>query len=380
MATKTQLKILLNRLIRVMPFGRPLFGRYENSLLDSVFLKEDDNLLDLSKKIYFGDIGVYIYSQSDGKLYISADGTDTDDITFDGTTSFLDWLKMQYGIKGNLGTLEIRGREVSPGVGKVVITGGNAYENTQTGGDAEIHGGNGRTTGDGGKIYLYGGDGGNNGNGGDIQILSGGATGVKYSGNCIIGTGSSPAGTAGEFYIKIGGNEVWMINTSKTLLPLADNTNDIGNLAVNPRDIHVSRSLVKKGIANSANGYGQLAVKSISASVTCSGGATENIAVQVPSGAKIIGCQLRNNTAITFGGGGATYSAAYNTGATQSIGSGIAETLNTKTNKFFDSNAATDITSAATDITLTPNAGTLATGTVEAVVYYYELTSMINFV
>ena len=73
---------------------------------------------------------------------------------------------------------------------------------------------------------------------------------------------------------------------------------------------------------------------------------------------------------------GVSYSAAYNGGAAQSIGTGIAFTKNTKTEIFFDVNAATDITSATTDITLTPNAGTLDSGEVSAVVYYYDMTAM----
>jgi hypothetical protein len=120
---------------------------------------------------------------------------------------------------------------------------------------------------------------------------------------------------------------------------------------------------------------GRLTLKYVSASKTFAGGATEVIATQVPSGVKIVGCQLRNDT-LLVATTGVSYSAAYSTGSTQSIGSGIAFTKNTKTNKMFDSNGATDITSDLTDITLTPDAGTLDTGTVTAIVYYYELTSM----
>ncbi len=35
-----------------------------------------------TQKFYFRDSGLYVYSNADGKLTISSDGTGTDDITF----------------------------------------------------------------------------------------------------------------------------------------------------------------------------------------------------------------------------------------------------------------------------------------------------------
>jgi len=128
------------------------------------------------------------------------------------------------------------------------------------------------------------------------------------------------------------------------------------------------------GVA-STSGIGVLSLKSISASKAMTGVGTAVIATQVPSGAMILACQLRNDT-IIVGAGAATYSSAYSTGSTQAISSGTAFTKNTKINKFFDVNTATNITTGLTDITLTPNAGTLDTGTITAIVYYYELTSL----
>lgn len=127
----------------------------------------------------------------------------------------------------------------------------------------------------------------------------------------------------------------------------------------------------------STTGFGVLTLKSKAASVTCAGGATEIISVQVPSGAILLGCQLRNDT-IIVGAGAATYSAAYSTGSTQAISAGTSFAKNTKVDKFFNANGNTAITTGATDVTLTPNAGTLDTGTVVAVVYYWELTSLTN--
>lgn len=122
---------------------------------------------------------------------------------------------------------------------------------------------------------------------------------------------------------------------------------------------------------------GSYAVSSQSATVAFAGGATEVIdfGTTIPTGAVLLGAQLRNNTILTATTG-VTYSAAYSGGATASIGSGIAFAKNTKTQIMFDANAATAITSGDTDITLTPNAGTLDTGTVEATIYFAVMTAM----
>jgi hypothetical protein len=170
------------------------------------------------------------------------------------------------------------------------------------------------------------------------------------------------------------GTERWLLNSSGNLNPVVDNSYDIGNVSVNPATVFATTAFEKKGLA-STEGYGRLALKSKSASKAFAGGGTEVIPTQVPSGARIIGCQLRNDTTLVATTG-VSYSAAYSTGSTQAIASGVDYVKNTKTNTMFNTNGATDITSAATDITLTPNAGTLDTGTVVAVVYYYELTTM----
>jgi len=99
------------------------------------------------------------------------------------------------------------------------------------------------------------------------------------------------------------------------------------------------------------------------------------IAIQVPSGAKIIGCQLRVDEALADG---ETWDAAYSTGATQAIASGAAVAVNTKVNLFFDENAATAITSGLTDVTITKNGGGIFTlqGKITAIVYYEDFTAM----
>lgn len=113
------------------------------------------------------------------------------------------------------------------------------------------------------------------------------------------------------------------------------------------------------------------------ATATMSGASTV-IQVNVPSGARLVGCQLRVDTAITSGDGGTSWSAAYSGGATQSIATGQAFTKNTKVSKFFDPNAASPIASAEVDITITPNSGTFSAGVVRAIAYYEAFTAMAN--
>lgn len=124
---------------------------------------------------------------------------------------------------------------------------------------------------------------------------------------------------------------------------------------------------------DAAVGYGLLELKSTTSSVSFSGGATETIPVQIPVGASILAVQLRNDT-ILVGSGASNYTAtttSTSTGTIPSTGS-INFNKNTKTNALFSGVVA----GVVEDLVLTPDAGTLDTGTVTAVVYYYELTSI----
>lgn len=133
---------------------------------------------------------------------------------------------------------------------------------------------------------------------------------------------------------------------------------------------------------------GQIQMKSKVVTKTLTNARTNNIALQVPSGAILVGASLRNDTIIA-GLDDATslvaitgYTSLYNTGATAAIGGTIALTKNAKTNAGFDPHAATPITSAATDVTVDAGVGNKFTagGKITAIVYYYELTSITNAV
>lgn len=97
--------------------------------------------------------------------------------------------------------------------------------------------------------------------------------------------------------------------------------------------------------------------------------------VNVPSGNKIIGVQLRVDTALA---GGDTWDAAYSGGSTQSIATNQAVDQNTKKNAFYDENAASANISSETDVTISKNGGGhfTAQGTIRAIVYYYGFTAM----
>lgn len=108
--------------------------------------------------------------------------------------------------------------------------------------------------------------------------------------------------------------------------------------------------------------------------------ATITIQVNVPSGARLLGCQLRVDTALAAG---ETWDAVYITGSTQSIATNQAVAKNTKVVKFFDVNTDTDIASAEVDITIEKNSNPgvdafTAQGNIRAIVYYQAFNAMAN--
>jgi len=102
-------------------------------------------------------------------------------------------------------------------------------------------------------------------------------------------------------------------------------------------------------------------------------GASGSIAVNVPSGKRIKGIQLRVNTAITSGDGGTTWTAAYANTPTTAITSGQAFTKNTKFNAL---HPAYEVTTDIVTITITPNSGTFSAGVIEAFVYYEDTVAL----
>lgn len=125
---------------------------------------------------------------------------------------------------------------------------------------------------------------------------------------------------------------------------------------------------------------GGLKTLAAEASAAITANHTITIQTNVPSGSRILGCQLRVDAALAAG---ETWNAQYVTGAAQSIATAQAVAKNTKVNKFFDVNAATDIASAEVDVTIqrSSNPGVdlfTAQGTIRALVYYQAFTAMMN--
>ena len=129
-------------------------------------------------------------------------------------------------------------------------------------------------------------------------------------------------------------------------------------------------------LVNGTEGTGGMTLMTATASSGALTGATDKIEVNIPAAALLVACQLRVDVAVTNGGDN-TWAAAYSGGSTAEIAAAAtAAAKNTKINIFHDDNAATAITSAETDITLTPQGANFTAGEITAVVYYYILTPL----
>jgi len=112
------------------------------------------------------------------------------------------------------------------------------------------------------------------------------------------------------------------------------------------------------------------------ASITAA--ATVTLQANVPSGARVIGTQMRVDSALASG---EMWNAAFTGGASQVIAASQSEDANTKISKMFDANAATDILSSEADIAIqrssNPGVDTFtAQGTIRAIVYYETFEAM----
>lgn len=94
------------------------------------------------------------------------------------------------------------------------------------------------------------------------------------------------------------------------------------------------------------------------------------ITLSIPASTRILGCQLRVDSALA---GGELWDAAYSGGSTAAICSAQTVAANTKVNSF-----TTDITTDTTNIAITKNGGGnfTAQGTIRAIVYAEVFTAM----
>ena len=215
---------------------------------------------------------------------------------------------------------------------------------------------------------------------GDLIIRAGGITervAVTSAGNLRLGVAS--VGTSAERVLVIGGGTMPTAPVADAVqIGVAEYNGATGDQRLN----FYSEATVDK---KAAIGSGTV---SINGAVTSGGGftrqlsettsgvlsgATGSIAVNVPSGARILGVQLRVDTLITSGDGAASWTAAYVNTPTTAICSGQAFTANTKFNAI---HPAYEITTGTVTITITPNANTFSGGVVRAMVYYEALDAM----
>ena len=134
----------------------------------------------------------------------------------------------------------------------------------------------------------------------------------------------------------------------------------------------VSGSINKITVMGTAGGFSRQIAE---ATGTPAGTTTYfDIAVAIPTGSRLLGCQLRVDTALT---GGETWGAAYVTGSSTAIASsGTAVAKDTKINKLH----VDEITSNTTNVRITRDSGnfTNGVGVIRAIVYYESLETMPN--
>jgi hypothetical protein len=129
---------------------------------------------------------------------------------------------------------------------------------------------------------------------------------------------------------------------------------------------------IQSQTTNTGGGFVTRLAEAVSATLS---GASGSIAVNVPSGKRILAVQLRVDTVVTSGDGGTTWKADYVNTPTTAIGSGYAFTKNTKVNV---QHPAYEYTTDTVTITVTPNSGTFSGGVIRAVVYYADTVTMGN--
>jgi hypothetical protein len=100
-------------------------------------------------------------------------------------------------------------------------------------------------------------------------------------------------------------------------------------------------------------------------------GASGTLQVEVPSGVRVTAVQFIVEDAIT-GSGASTWTATFSGGSTTVIRTSGAFAKNTKYNVFL----TPEVTTALTNITITPDAGTFTAGRIRAIVQYEQLLTL----
>jgi hypothetical protein len=114
---------------------------------------------------------------------------------------------------------------------------------------------------------------------------------------------------------------------------------------------------------------------SVEATANIEADASTTITLGIPTSSRLIGVQLRVDSALATG---ETWDAAWSGGSTTSIATARAVAKNTKVTLMYDEHAATPITSNTTNIAITKNGGGnfTAQGTIRAIAYYEVMNAM----
>jgi hypothetical protein len=168
------------------------------------------------------------------------------------------------------------------------------------------------------------------------------------------------AGTSGDIRLGTGGYDL----TNERVRILSN-----GNFGINTKV--PSETLDVKGNIKYSGTTGGSVTKTSEATCTTTAATTCVITLNIPSGVRLLGAQLRVDTALTAGD---TWGAAYSGGSTTVIAAaGQAVAKDTKVNKLH----VDEITSNTTNITITRDAGSFtAGGVIRGIVYYMTVEAM----
>jgi hypothetical protein len=251
------------------------------------------------------------------------------------------------------GAGEITGIDAATGQ-NITVKGGDSTGGAGTGGVATLYGGFGAPGGVGGAAHVYGASGENGG--GNIQIIAGTATITGNGGEVNISSGDATLGNAGNITLTTGitggGGTDGMIMF-------------VGSIGTDIAKRHTLTNPVQ---------FGELILKSKSLQHVIVGGTqTETVAIQLPADVVVIGGQIVNITAIVSSGP-VNYKVSYSTLA-DVIELAMTLGLGDDGGSLYDASSSTPLTPGITDILLDIGAlQTFTSGTVEVIVYYYELT------
>ena len=103
-------------------------------------------------------------------------------------------------------------------------------------------------------------------------------------------------------------------------------------------------------------------------------GTSDTTTISIPAGATLLGVSFCVNTAVSDDDGNDTWSAAFITGSTATLGTAEAAAQNTKV----DTLIVPEISSGVCQIRFTANGTNFDAGVIEIVAYYIDLTSLAN--